>query len=88
MGAVHPPLGPVQRPVLEALAGAPDGLTVTDLAAAAGIDRGAADQSVRILRDRGMVRVAAYERRKGKTASVYVATTAGRAALEAARETT
>lgn len=80
------PLGPVQRPVLEALAAAEDGLTVTDLAAAAGIDRGAADQSVRVLRDRGMVRAAGEQRRRGKSATVYVISTAGLAALEAAKE--
>jgi DNA-binding MarR family transcriptional regulator len=79
-------LGPAQRPVLEALAGAPDGLTVTALAGVLGWDRPKAEQPVRILRDRGLVAVVAYQRRAGKPAAVYVITTAGRAALEAAGE--
>jgi DNA-binding MarR family transcriptional regulator len=79
-------LGPVQRPVLEALAGAPDGLTVTALADALGWDRPKAEQPVRTLRDRGLAAVVTYQRRAARPAAVYVITTAGRAALDAAKE--
>lgn len=84
--AAAAPLGPVQRPVLEALAGTPGGLTVTGLAGVLGCDRPTADQSVRTLRDRGLVYVAARQRRAGKPAAVYAISTAGLAALQAARE--
>jgi len=79
------PPGPVQLPVLEALAAAGDGLTITELAGVLGTVRTTADQSVRTLRDKGRVRVARYEKRAGKTSGVYVITTAGLAALERAR---
>lgn len=79
-------LGPVQRAVLGALA-EHGGLTAARLAGYLGRGLVSIHQSVRTLRDRGYVTVAGQVRRAGKAAGVYVITTAGRAALEAARET-
>ena len=87
MSTAITPLGPVQRPALEALAEAPDGLTVTVLAEATGCGRSTLDKTMRSLKDRGLIRVAGHQKRVGKAAAVYVITTTGLAALEAAKET-
>ena len=79
--------GPMQMLVLEAVAAHEEGCAVTVLADALGRGRTAVDSAVRILRDRGLIRVLTYERRAGKPAAVYVISTAGQAALDAARET-
>ena len=76
----------MQLLVLEAVAAHEGGCTVTILADALGRGRTAVDSAVRVLRDRGLVRVLTYERRAGKSAAVYVISTAGLAALEAAKE--
>jgi len=81
--AATAPLGPVQRAVLETLAGH-GGLTAARLAEHLGCERSAADQSLRTLRGRMLIRVAEYQRRAGKSAGVYVITTTGRTALAAA----
>jgi predicted ArsR family transcriptional regulator len=85
--AATAPLGPVQARILAALA-EHGGLTAARLAEHLGCERASADQSLRTLRDRGLVRVAEYRRRAGKAAGVYVITMAGRTALGAAKETT
>ena len=80
-------LGPMQLLVLDAVAAHEEGCAVTVLADVLGRDRTAVDSAVRVLRDRGLVRVLTYERRAGKSAAVSVITTAGLAAREAAKET-
>lgn len=79
-------LGPLQRPVLTALAAAPDGLTVAALADILKVERTKIDQSMGTLSDRCLVRVAGYQKRPGKAAKVWAASTAGLTALAAAGE--
>jgi DNA-binding MarR family transcriptional regulator len=82
--AATAPLGPVQQLILGALA-EHGGLTAARLTEHLGCTRGSVDQSLRTLRDRGLVRVAERQRRAGKAAAVYVVTTTGRTALDAAK---
>lgn len=82
--AAAAPLGPVQQSVLGALAEL-GGLTAAQLAEHLGCERASVDQSLRTLRDRGLARVAEYQRRAGKSAGVYVITTTGRTELAAAK---
>lgn len=80
-----PVLGPVQIPALEALADAWSGLTIADVAALLEIPRASADSAVRLLERSGCARIAGHQKRAGRAAAVYVASTAGLAALKAAR---
>ncbi len=80
-------LGPVSGAALKVIAAAEDGITVTALARAAGMTRGSADAAIRVLDRHGCVRVLRHEKRTGKRAAVYGASTTGLAALEAAKET-
>lgn len=82
--AAAAPLCPVQQSVLGALAEL-GGLTAARLAEHLGCERASVDQSLRTLRDRGLVRIAEYRRRAGKSAGVYVITTTGRTELAAAK---
>ena len=85
MTAGIPPLGPVQQAVLAALA-EHGPMTAARLGEHLGRNPVSIHQSVRTLRDRGLVTVAEYQRRAGTAAGVYAITTAGREALEAAKE--
>lgn len=78
-------LGPAQRQALEVLAAAPGGLTIAGVAARLDVPRKSVDTAVRHLERHGRARIAGHEKRAGRAAAVYVASTTGLAALEVAR---
>ncbi len=79
-------LGSVQRAILAVLEATPDGLTTALIAGRVDASRPVVDKSVGLLRDRGLIRVLRRQPGIGKAAAVWVISTAGQAALDAARE--
>ena len=80
-------LGSVQRAILTVLEDTPDGLTAAQMDEQLQASRPVIDKSVRLLRDRLLIRVLRRQPGLGKAAAVWGISTAGQAALDAAKET-
>ena len=79
-------LGPVQQAILTVLEDTPDGLTAAQMDEQLQASRPVIDKSVRLLRDRLLIRELRRQPGIGKAAAVWGISTAGQAALDAAKE--